>query len=175
MRSASLSLLKEAEGSSARAGQDGLGLLQSVALGPAVLLPDLEVDRDVVAGRGDVLKEGDGVVQDTLLVRALGLRLGDRLLGIADLLLEVGLLALEQRGGCRGLGLERLELSDRVVLLLSRHGDVLVDVLLNQAEDALDTVALALGSAVGLGPGLGWRRGGRTGAHLGLLDQGKAV
>merc|ERR1719421_602105 len=138
---------------------------------PAVLLPDLEVHRDVVALRGDALQEGDGVVQSALRVRTLGVRLGDRLLRPGLLRLEVRNLALQKRDRGGGLVGEGLELLDRVVLLLVGHLDVLLHVLLDKAQDPLDPVALALGPAVGLGPGLRGRGRGLAGS----LDESQAV
>ena len=68
-----LRLLQEApaEALAGSAREDGLRLLQPVALRPAVLLPDLEVHGDVVALRGDALQDVDGVIQGALVVRLL--------------------------------------------------------------------------------------------------------
>ena len=113
-----------AEAGALGAGEDGLRLLEAVALGPAVLLPDLEVHRDVVAVRGDRLQEVDDVVQGVRVVLALALLLGDRLLGTALLVVEIRDLTLEQRDGGGGLGLEVLELLDRGLIkpdLEKRH------------------------------------------------------
>jgi len=87
------------------------------------------------------------------------------------LVVEVHDLALEEgdRGGA--LGLKGLEFLDRVLLLARGHLDVLLHVLLDEAQDPLNPVTLALSPAVGLGPGLRGR--GRGLARR--LEEGQAV
>merc|ERR1719198_2875827 len=141
----------------------------AVHLRLAVLQPDVEVDRDEVAARGNALEERERAGQRALVGRALALLRAHRRLIRGNLALELALARVERRDGRRDVRAERVVLRDGGVLVVGRLGDVLLDVLLDELHDGDDAVALALGAAV---PGVpSRRRRGRRlpGGNEGLL------
>merc|ERR1719240_1727653 len=138
-----------------RALEDGLGLLKPVHLRLAVLQPDVKVDRDEVAARGNALEERQRAGQAALVGRALALLSAHRRLVRGDLALELALARVQRGDGRRDVRAERVVLRDGGVLVVGRLGDVLLDVLLDELHDGNDAVALTLGTAV---PGVPRRR-----------------
>merc|ERR1719240_124772 len=150
-----------------RALEDGLGLLKPVHLRLAVLQPDVKVDRDEVAARGNALEERQRAGQAALVGRALALLSAHRRLVRRDLPLELTLARVQRRDGRRNVRAERVVLGDGGVLVRGRLADVLLDVLLDELHDGNDAVALALGATV---PGVPRRR--RRGRRLTSRDEG---
>merc|ERR1719240_2369698 len=79
-----------------RALEDGLGLLKPVHLRLAVLQPDVKVDRDEVAARGNALEERQRAGQAALVGRALALLSAHRRLVRGDLALELTLARVQR-------------------------------------------------------------------------------
>merc|ERR1719198_2160466 len=141
----------------------------AVHLRLAVLQPDVEVDRDEVAARGNALEERQRAGQAALVGRALTLLSAHRRLVRGNLALELALARVERRDRRRNVRAERVVLRDGGVLVVGRLGDVLLDVLLDELHDGDDAVALTLGATV---PGVpSRRRRGRRlpGGNEGLL------
>merc|ERR1719387_2259536 len=133
-----------------RALEDGLRLQEAVLLDLAVREAHLEVHGDEVAARCDLLEEIHDA-RELALVRRLGAVLRRAGLFVrGDGSLKVGLRQL--LGADRSVDVldELLVRRHRLLLLLLRLGDVLLDVLLDERHDRDDPRRLALRAAVPL-------------------------